>query len=156
MDLKIAWLITSSETARTRDAAVDIAEFFPFSFFFLFFFLFPGARFGYRFYSVAVEFNCLLINARPIINSRQDKKVENYDRSPLEILTIETIPKDCSLKYLIRSIELIFKSMFEMYDSWLHWLNINNYFELEIDKKAIFVIIYLFVRILALEKSRVP
>lgn len=82
--------------------------------------------------------------------------MENYDRSPLEILTIETIPKDSSLKYLIRSIELIFKSMFEMYDSWLHWLNINNYFELETDKKAIFVIIYLFVRILALEKSRVP
>lgn len=74
MDLKIAWLITSSETARTRDAAVDIAEFFPFSFFFLFFFLFPGARFGYRFYSVAVEFNCLLINARPIINSHHGIK----------------------------------------------------------------------------------
>lgn len=49
MDLKIAWLITSSETARTRDAAVDIAEFFPFSFFFFsfFFFLEPGSATGF-------------------------------------------------------------------------------------------------------------
>lgn len=107
MGLKIAWLITSSETARTRDAAVDIvAEFFPFLSFFFFFFFF-WSPFGYRFYSVAVEFNCLLINARPIINSRhgiKKKKVENYDRSPL---TIETIPKDSSLnlEILARSME---------------------------------------------------
>lgn len=44
MGLKIAWLITSSETARTRDAAVDIvAEFFPFLSF-IFFFSSSGAR----------------------------------------------------------------------------------------------------------------
>lgn len=43
MGLKIAWLITSSETARTRDAAVDIvAEFFPFLSFI--FFSSSGAR----------------------------------------------------------------------------------------------------------------
>lgn len=42
MGLKIAWLITSSETARTRDAAVDIvAEFFPFLSFIFFFLLEP-------------------------------------------------------------------------------------------------------------------
>lgn len=76
MGLKIAWLITSSETARTRDAAVDIvAEFFPFLSFIFFFFWSP---FGYRFYSVAVEFNCLLINARPIINSRHGIKKRKW------------------------------------------------------------------------------
>lgn len=107
MGLKIAWLITSSETARTRDAAVDIvAEFFPFFFFFfLFFFPFPGARFGYRFYSVAVEFNCLLINARPIINSRHGikRERENYDRY------WNDSKRFLVLKYLLASD-----------DSWLH------------------------------------